>query len=324
MTDESVRESVPLEGHAAPAPAERGTQRTTLAARGGLAATILGLQRSAGNAAVTAMLRRRTLGRRTLSRSILVIHGQSDNDLDRKITRNCLAALRGLKSGGHPAAPDAPRGKVLELQYMNGPLGPVFNRPPGKDFVAGHQTLYVLAHGSAADGTLGGLTAAEFAHVLAQWFGDQPYRGKIKLVSCTTAAGWDYDNAGRLVYGLVPIAKQIATALQEKLAMSPFQPASVDGVYGIAWVDERTGRILSIDLDHFMALINKLERRKRTSPFAVSPRGRGIREMETELGSPVEDEPGATVAVGPGGPLRPNKPRYPVFPLPPGTDDPRG
>jgi hypothetical protein len=229
-------------------------------------AGVLALQRTAGNAAVGRML----AARRALARSIVTIHSPNDSPLSKRITRNCEQNLKNVKTGGHPLSADAPRGASISITY--GPPGITFTRTPPASLVAGNQTLYILGHGSAEHESVADLDAPTLAGVLASWFGDVPYTGKIKLVSCTTAADWDVDAAGSDVTGIVPFTTQLANALRASLNGRAFQPSSVQGVQGICWVDEVTGKITSIDLRTYLGIVgveNAFKTRSRTGRHAA-------------------------------------------------------
>jgi hypothetical protein len=190
-----------------------------------------------------------------LQRSVITIDSPNDDHVARLATRNCHENLTTVKNNQRYPGRNA-RGRSIIITYGD---GPVFDRIPPKDFASGDQTIYILGHGSAERGTLSDLTPGELAAALRDWFGDVPFRGKIKLVSCTTARADDYDAANQPTQAFagtamagIPFVNVMATALKVKLTGTVFRPQSVDGVVGICWVDEQTGEILSLDLWQYL------------------------------------------------------------------------
>lgn len=198
-------------------------------------ADVLALQRTAGNAAVSRMV----APQRMLARSIVAIDGPTDGDTAKKATTHCLENLRRRGT----------RGASMRMAYD----GAAFSATPGPALAADDQTIYILGHGSAESATVSGLTPDKLADALINWFGSVPFHGKIKLVSCTTAVEWDLDAKNQRVAG-VNVAEALAGELRHKCEPLDFQPSSVDGVRGICWVDERTSRIMSLDLEHYVTI----------------------------------------------------------------------
>ena len=265
MRSQASAQSAPSQAHPRAAPVR---DQTTAALQGrDPAARALALQRTVGNAVVARLL----APQRVLSRSVITIHSPTDAPVSKRITRNCEETLRTRKTGGHPLSIEAPRGQSISMIYARGAGGgpPVFTRTPDESFAADDQTIYILGHGSAETGKVSDLDAGEIADTLIEWFGKVPYTGKIKLVSCTTAADWDIDASGADVVGLTPVAQQLADALRTRCVSIPFKPRSVDGVLGIAWVDDKTGKIVSTDLREYMknaaAAVDAFKIRSRTN-----------------------------------------------------------
>jgi len=85
---------------------------------------------------------------------------------------------------------------------------------------------------------------------------DAPLTGKIKLVSCHSAA----DSRHRLATDTAQIypfnrsyAETLARALAPTSPKDPFRPTSVQGINGIGWVDEISGAITAIDKGRYDA-----------------------------------------------------------------------
>jgi hypothetical protein len=254
------------------------------------------LQRTAGNAAVSAMLARtapapprppvRAARRRGLQRAVVAIHGAGDNAAAREATEACLQNLGKFK-GGHEFASGA-RGQTLGPDVV-GSLNP----PVG--FLGGGETLYILGHG-ALDGTVAGMGPAAMAAQIKAWFGGMNYAGKIKLVACVSAMAQPALGGGTF-----------ANALAQALHPAPadtFRPATVDGIVGVGWVDEETGEMLSIDLPTYLANINR-------DPDAFREVHIGLRRHRIRqlFGAPVAAPAGGPVTTGKG---PTGKVRYPV------------
>jgi hypothetical protein len=152
-----------------------------------------------------------------LQRAIIAIDGSTDSDVAKAITRNCLANLLTRPQRG---ASDGPTSIDL--------IAP----PP----LAPKESLYILGHGNT-DAIGDSSPEALGAQILA-WYGTTAYRGKVKLVACSS--------------GIKPDAmtSSYAERLNNYLAANhtpTFRPKSVDGVLGIAWVHDDSSRIVAID-----------------------------------------------------------------------------
>jgi len=211
---------------------------------------VLALQRTAGNRAT----------RQYLQRMIVAIDGDTDEAPSKRATRACLWNLRH-KKGGADFVDGGARGAVAgpairsKLAFHMRPL-----------LASDSETIYVLAHGSRYTASIGGMSPTEMAQWLRDrfshrdvwglgWLGvtrtlDMPFTGKIKLVSCHSAA----DSRHRLATDtakIYPFSRSYAEALARALAPTsptdPFRPSSVQGINGIGWVDELSGAIAAID-----------------------------------------------------------------------------
>jgi hypothetical protein len=213
-------------------------------------ASILALQRTAGNRAT----------RQYLQRMIVAIDGDTDKAPSKRATRACLWNLQHRK-GGADFIDGGARGKVAgpairsKLEFHMRPM-------LGSD----SETIYVLAHGSRWDADIGGMSPTEMAQWLRDrfsresvwglgWLGvtreiDKPFTGKIKLVSCHSAADSRH-RVGTDTDKVYPFNRSYAEALARALAPTspsdPFRPSSVQGINGIGWVDELSGAITAID-----------------------------------------------------------------------------
>jgi hypothetical protein len=219
-------------------------------ARGLTPASVLALQRTAGNRAT----------RQYLQRMIVAIDGDADNAASKRATRACLWNLR-YKKGRADFVDGGARGAVAgpavrkKLAFHMRPL-----------LASDSETIYILAHGSRYNASIGGMSPMQMAKWLRDrfsnrdvrglgWLGvtkslDKPFTGKIKLVSCHSAA----DSRHRLATDTATIypfsrsyAEELARALAPTSAKDPFRPSSVQGINGIGWVDELSGAITAID-----------------------------------------------------------------------------
>lgn len=231
---------------------------------------LLGLQRAAGNAAVAALLtstadeRARAAASRPVQRAVMAIDGASDDDTAKAITRNCLTTLVTKKQVQEPSGSR----KQPKFHSAADARGAVYG-PGGVDAVrkttwagiaakqvAATETLYILAHGSGT--TVGDLDAATLAATLAGAFDRFPgavFTGKVKLVACYGASLKVDDKPVEDIHGR-PITQPYAGELAAALSGRPgkFRPASVDGIAGISWVDEDTGRLTGFDVTGETAL----------------------------------------------------------------------
>jgi len=231
----------------------------------GVAAQLLHLQRAAGNRAVNAALNSapRGAGRSvlpTVQRAILAIDGASDDDTSKAITRSALANLMQRKrirtaDAGDRVATDFPAGDARGSVYGPGVAGASL-AALGSGVRAGgvdpDEALYVLGHGSGV--TVADLDAEDLATALAQAFAAFPgaatYRGAVKLVACYSAS---MKSDGRPITRPdgTPIPKPYGATLAAALARRSsrsFRPSRVDGVAGIAWVDELSGAKTGFDV----------------------------------------------------------------------------
>jgi hypothetical protein len=213
--------------------------------------SVVALQRSIGNRATT----------RRLQRMIVAIDGDSDAEAAQNATRACLWNLRHRKGGGESAAGDA-RGAVAgpakrgSLNYHMRPL-----------LKSDGESIYVLAHGSRYSAEIAGMSPKQIATWLRArfssrdvwglgWLGvtkwlDTPFTGAIKLVACHSAAQERHRVGTDEEEDVYPFDRSYAEALARELAplsaTDPFRPTSVQGINGIGWVDEISGRITAID-----------------------------------------------------------------------------
>ena len=213
-------------------------------------ASVLALQRTAGNRAT----------RQYLQRMIVAIDGDTDEAPSKRATRACLWNLR-LQEGwsGLRRRWRTRRGRRSgDTQQARVPHAPTARHDS--------ETIYVLAHGSRYSASIGGMSRTEMAQWLRDrfshrdvwglgWLGvtkslDTPFTGKIKLASCHSAA----DSRHRLATDTAKIypfsrsyAEELARALAPTSPTDPFRPSSIQGINGIGWVDELSGAITAID-----------------------------------------------------------------------------
>ena len=114
------------------------------------------------------------------------------------------------------------------------------------------ESLYILAHGSRYSPSIGGMTPKQMADWLKAGFAGVKFRGKVKLVSCHSASDSSHRKTGdpANVYNFPSdrsYAQELARLLAPSSKTDPFQPATVQGITGIGWVDETTGRLTKID-----------------------------------------------------------------------------
>jgi hypothetical protein len=241
------------DGHV-PVQASRAT--AAVPATGLTPASVLALQRTAGNRAT----------RQALQRMIVAIDGDTDSAASKRATRACLWNLRNRKGGAAFAGADA-RGAVA---------GPAVRSKLGfhmRPLLASEgETIYVLAHGSRYSASIGDMSPTEMAAWLRErfshrdvwalgWLGvttplDTPFTGKIKLVSCHSAAESRHRSAtdAATIYPFPrSYAEELARALAPTSRTDPFRPSSVEGINGIGWVDEISGAITAIDKGRYDA-----------------------------------------------------------------------
>ena len=274
------------------------------------------LQRAAGNRAT----------RQYLQRMVVAIDGDTDAAPSKRATRACLWNLRHRK-GSKTFADGGARGAVAGpavMSNLNFHMRPLL----GSD----SESIYVLGHGSRKDPKIAGMTPVEMAAWLRArfserdrwgplgWLGftskvERKFTGKIKLVACHSAAEKRHRVGTDETQGVYPFdrscAEALARALKPLAPDDPFQPSSVQGINGIGWVDEVSGRITAIDKTAYDAAMEQMSTNsdvgskaggKAVNPFTSesdpAARGLGIHAL---FGEPVE------AAVTPTGGLRAGK-----------------
>lgn len=152
-----------------------------------------------------------------LQRAIIALDGPTDDPTAKTITDNCLANLQTKPARGRADGPEE--------------VGEIKPPPLGK-----HESLYILGHGNTDE--VADLKPKQLGAAIVGWYGGQAYRGKIKLVCCSSGVKprglWAKSYAKRL------------TSYLASNATTTFRPSSVDGVLGVAWVDENTSKIQAI------------------------------------------------------------------------------
>lgn len=262
---------------------------------------VLALQRTIGNRATA----------QRLQRMVVAIDGDSDKPASKRATRACLWNLRHRKGGAESAGGDA-RGAVAgpatrgSLNFHMRPL-----------LKSDGESIYVLAHGSRWDAEIAGMSPKEMATWLRArfsnrdvwglgWLGvttwlETPFTGAIKLVACHSAAQQRH-RVGTDKKTIYPFNRSYAEALARELAplspSDPFRPTSVQGINGIGWVDEISGRITAIDKGAYdIATKNMSDNSdvggtgggKEVNPFTAmsDPAARGL-AIRAVFGDPVE------------------------------------
>ena len=204
-------------------------------------ASLLALQRTAGNRAATAVAKQQ------LQRAVIAIDGATDTAGQKRATRACLENLTTRK--GARAYPGGNARGRLEGPKVIGSIA------IGADLLAREsEDLYILGHGGADLQTVAGLTPTQLATRIRQWLAPMIATGKvfvgdIKLVACLSAAGSSPWSGG----AVTPYAQALARALAPLNADDPIQPKFVTGIVGVGWVDETTGKQLSVDLGQYTA-----------------------------------------------------------------------
>lgn len=153
-----------------------------------------------------------------LQRAIVAIDGPTDGATAKKVTRNCLHNLTTTRDRGAAAGPDA-----------------VANIAPPQ--LGRHESMYLLGHGNPH--VIADLDPDQLGAQILGWYGNHPFRGKIKLVACSSAVV-------PTGVGAASYADRLNTYLTTN-ATATFRPKSVEGVLGVAWVHETRGNILAID-----------------------------------------------------------------------------
>ena len=214
-------------------------------------ANALAIQRSAGNAALSRMLGHTS--RSSLQRAVIAVDGTGEGNptsAPGRATRACLWNLTQHKRskdkstignfGGDARGKVAGPAELSALAIGPGLLG------------SETESLYILAHGSRYSRSIGGMSPKEMAKWLKAGFAGVKFRGKVKLVSCHSASDSSHRKPGDApdVYkfpGDRSYAQELARLLAPSSKTDPFQPATVQGITGIGWVDETTGRLTKID-----------------------------------------------------------------------------
>ncbi|MGH9125405.1 MAG: hypothetical protein ACRDZ8_11875 [Acidimicrobiales bacterium] len=224
------------------------------------ASDLLSLQRSIGNRVVVDLLARQAPlpgGPVRVQRAILAIDGASDNPAAKAITANCLTSLQSVKSidedGGGKVPKKYKASDARGVTFGQGDVGPVFQsaavgmkaRQVGLD-----ESIYVLGHGGG--GKVADLTAPQMATrlngAMGRMPGRKPYTGKVKLVACYS--GSMNEDGAPIQLNNQPIARPYADTLGSQLASQRgrCRPSQVQGIMGIAWVDEETGKKVGFDV----------------------------------------------------------------------------
>jgi hypothetical protein len=274
------------------------------------------LQRAAGNRAT----------RQYLQRMVVAIDGDTDPEPSKAATRACLWNLR-YRKGGKDFVDGGARGAVAGpnvLSNLSFHMRPLLK--------SDGESIYVLGHGSRWSPEISGMDPPTMAEWLRARFGKRdwrgplgwlglttnlatPFTGKIKLVSCHSAAEKRHRVGKDEELGAYPFnrsyAEALARALKPQGADDPFQPSSVQGVNGIGWVDEISGRITAIDKTAYDAAMKQMKDNsdvgstgagKAVNPFTSesdpAARGAGIHAL---FGKPAEAK------VAPAGGLRTGK-----------------
>jgi hypothetical protein len=243
-----------------------------------------GARHDALGAVLARAVQRRATDGPLLQRAIIAIDGPTDKAAARKVTRRCLSNLTHTRDRGEAAGPTA----VAKI------VPPALER---------NESLYILGHGNTD--IVADMDPPTLGDAILAWYGTDRYRGKIKLVACSS--------------GIVPEglgAESYAQRLSGYLAANAtasFRPKSVDGVLGIAWVHETRGNIVALD----EAKYDEHEKAGVDVEAAFTTRGRANRrnELERLFGAP--DAPGSSTHTGrPGAKVR----YYTNLPThPPGT-----
>ena len=283
-------------------------------------ANVLALQRTAGNRAT----------QRYLQRMIVAIYGDKDAQPSKNATRapasttcNTRRARRASSMAARAARSAGPAIRSKRPDFHMRPL-----------LASDDESIYVLAHGSRYSPSIADMSPKEMARWLRErfsnqdvwgfgWAGwtkpvEQPFTGKIKLVSCHSAAESSH-RVGADTTAIYPFsssyAQELAKALTPTSAKDPFQPSSVQGINGIGWVDEVSGAITAIDKAKYDAATANMASNsdvgavtgagKTVNPFTSMPdatqRGAALHAV---FGAPVEarvDKAGGRARARPSG-----------------------
>ena len=239
-----------------------------------------------GGLLARAVERRGAGGPRRLQRAIIAINGAHDGKAARRITKNCLSNLTSTRARGAAVGPadiDPTNANTLV--------------PPA---LAAKESLYILGHGNETE--IGDFSPDQLGAAIIGWYGGQPFRGKVKLVACSSAVV--PSGVGARSY-----ADRLNTYLTNN-ATATFRPKSVDGVLGVAWVHEGGGNIVAID-DPEYTRQEKLGEDVEGA-FATKDADARRKELERLFGRP--NEHGSSVHTGkPGAKVRfyTNLPKHP-------------
>jgi hypothetical protein len=259
-------------------PASAAPRRATPAARPAPPVTPLprpadtGARHDALGGVLARAVQRRAVDGPLLQRAIIAIDGPTDKRAARKVTRNCLENLKNTRDRGDAAGPAA--------------VGDI--APPD---LGRHESLYILGHGNPD--IVADMEPDKLGDAILHWYGNERYRGKIKLVACSSAIV----PAG---LGAASYADRLSQHLSAN-ATAKFRPKSVDGVLGIAWVHETRGNIVAIDeakYDEHETAGEDVE-----AAFTVRDTTKRRKKLEGLFGVP--DEPGSSTHTGrPGAKVR--------------------
>ena len=187
-----------------------------------------------------------------VQRAIVAIDGDTDEEPSKQATRACLWNLQHVKSS-NTFNDGAARGKVAGPDVRK-------NLPDLRGLLAQPgESLYVLAHGSRWEPSIGGMSPRRMARWLRRVFAGEDFTGKIKLVSCHSGADRSNrrstDRAKGRDSGAYRFKRSYAQELARRLQPTGdddrFRPSSVQGVVGVGWVDEFTGSITGIDKEKY-------------------------------------------------------------------------
>jgi hypothetical protein len=181
------------------------------------AADVVGRDDPLAGVLARAVQRRAAAASPVLQRAVIAINAPSDSDIAQKITRNCFTNLTTRKKRGDTAGPDA-LGAIVPPK-----LGPT-------------DSLYILGHGSTSE--VADLSPEKLGAQIVTWYQATAFTGTIKLVACSSAVKPKSPGA--------TYAAQLNTYFAHN-STGTFKPSAVDGVLGVAWVDEVSGKILAID-----------------------------------------------------------------------------
>ena len=196
----------------------------------------------------------------TVQRAVVAIDGASDDATAKAITMSCLSSLTTRKRIRTPEGGRAPTyfpaGNARGTTYGPGAAAVTFKALAGGVAQGGVKTdesIYVLGHGDGT--TVAGLDATTMATQLGDSFAQMPdphvYSGDIKLIACYS--GSLIMDGQKIVDPKTkqPIDKTYAASLADMLTArktAKFQPSGAEGIAGIAWVDELSGRPTGLDV----------------------------------------------------------------------------